>query len=61
MRQSAGARGKEKTEEDARLAAKTTYSPTRNNGKVASKWSDDEDHEGLLVFDSVEEARDELD
>ena len=61
MRQSAGARGEEKTEEDARLAAKTTYSPTRNNGKVASKWSDDEDDEDLLVSTSVKKAMDELD
>ena len=39
----------------------TTYSPTRNNGKVASKWSDDEDDKDLLVSTSVMKARDELD
>ena len=43
------------------MAAKTTYSPTRNNGKVASKWSDDEDDEDLLVSTSVKKAMDELD
>ena len=37
------------------------YSPTCNNRKVASKSSDDENDEALLVCDSVKKARDELD